>query len=107
MEGNSFGVSKIAIKDFTEATILGHKELCGEYSPLGIYEWTSEGVKDADLLGLIEIAMLGLTKFSNLEKIWVVRKMHHLMYFCNWLKVSLKVPCLELLKVLYNLFHLI
>ena len=66
MEGTSLGISKISIKGITEATIICRKELCDEYSPLGISEWISEGVKEVDLLGLIEIEILGLTNSSKL-----------------------------------------
>ena len=66
MEVTSIGVSKIGIKGITEETILGRKELCDEYSPLGISEWISEGVKEVALLGLIEITMLGLTNSSKI-----------------------------------------
>ena len=45
IEVTPLGVTKIAIKGITEATILYRKELCDEYSPLGISEWISEGVK--------------------------------------------------------------
>ena len=38
MEGTSIGVSKIAIKGITEATILGSREFYDEYSKLGISE---------------------------------------------------------------------
>ena len=61
MEVTPLGVSKITIRGITEVTILSRKKLCDEYSPLGIYEWISEGVKEVALLGLIEISMLGLT----------------------------------------------
>ena len=53
MEGASLGVSKRAIKGITEATILGRKEFCDKYIPLGIYEWILEEVKDVALIGLI------------------------------------------------------
>ena len=66
MEGTSFGLSKIAIKGITESTILGRKEFCDKYSPLGISESISEGFKEVDFLFLIEITMLGLTNFSKL-----------------------------------------
>ena len=38
IEVTPLGVTKIAIKGITEATILDRKELCDEYSPLGISE---------------------------------------------------------------------
>ena len=66
MEGTSLGVSKIYIKAIHEETILGCKEVCDEYSPLGISEWISEKFKDVPLLGLIEITMLGHTNSSKL-----------------------------------------
>ena len=59
-------VSKIYSKFITGATILGRKEVCDEYSPLGIFELITEGFKEVDLLGLIEITMLGITSSSKL-----------------------------------------
>ena len=38
MEGTSLGVYTIAIKGITEVTILGRKEVCDDYSSLGISE---------------------------------------------------------------------
>ena len=55
MELTSLDVTNIAIKGITEATILVRRELYDEYSPLGISERISEGVKEVALLGLIEI----------------------------------------------------
>ena len=53
MEGASLDVSRIYIKAVTEATILGRKTFYDKYSPLGISELISEGVKEVALFGLI------------------------------------------------------
>ena len=66
MEGTSIGVSKTAIKVITEENKLFRQEFCDEYSPLGISELISEGVKGVDLFGLIEITIIVFTNSSEL-----------------------------------------
>ena len=53
VEGKSLDVSKISIKGIHEATILGRKEVCDEYSIIGISELIPEGFKKVALLSLI------------------------------------------------------
>ena len=45
MEVTLLFVSNISVKGITEETILGRKELCDKYIPLGISEWIPEVFK--------------------------------------------------------------
>ena len=86
--------------------MLGSIGGCDEYSSLGIF-----GAFQLDHLMMYHLASLKvqclvLLILPNLEKSSVLHKVYGLVNMSDVLKVSLYVPCLDLLEAVMNIVHL-
>ena len=58
-------------------------------------------------LAQLKVQCLVIPNVTNLEKSLVVNKFYCLVYLSGLFKESFKVPCLAILKDLYDIIHLL